>query len=34
MRFTDKQKKIMCIVLAVAMVIPVAISVVAMFTGA
>lgn len=34
MRFTDKQKKVICIVMAVAMVVPIAISVVSMFVGA
>lgn len=34
MRFTDKQKRVLCIVMAVAMVVPVAISVVSMFVGA
>lgn len=33
MRFSDKQKKIVCIVIAVAMVIPIAISVVGMVAG-
>ena len=34
MRFTDKQKKIVCIVVAVAMIVPIAISIVGMFVGA
>lgn len=33
MRFNDKQKKIVCIVIAVAMIVPIAISVVGMFAG-
>jgi hypothetical protein len=33
MRFTDKQKKILCLVVAVAMIIPIAISVISMFVG-
>lgn len=33
MRFDDKTKKIICICLAVAMVVPIGISIVAMFMG-
>jgi flagellar basal body-associated protein FliL len=33
MHFNDKQKKIICLVIAVAMVVPIAIGVIAMFVG-
>lgn len=33
MHFNDKQKKIICLVIAVAMVVPIAIGVVSMFMG-
>ena len=33
MRFTDKQKKIVCLVVAIAMIIPIAISVIGIAAG-
>lgn len=34
MRFTDKQKKIVCLVVALAMVVPIVIGIFAIFAGA